>query len=549
MARFLRHSAGNYIIFTAIMKHLFLAATAVFFSVALLAQTPAPKPTPAPAKPADGKPADTKPAKPRDPALDKPVGVAPGRHYPVSAKQQNLNLTVHFRQLQKGEVLLAHYYANQNRVLDTADIDANGNAVFQADSAAPGGIYIVVMPSKRHFEIILAEEQKFKVDVSDTNKIIETIKVEGSKENIAFYEHQRFMNEQGQKVEPYRTLLDKAKATGNKDSVELMTKKITAIDSVVKKYKTDYQAKYPDFFMTKVLKLMEEPIAVPLAQCPKKPDGTIDSSYNYWNYRNHYWDGMDWRDERLLRTPVYYNKMKFWVEKVVPQHPDTLAAQMNWLINQTAQSDELYRYTVSYLTYYFESSKIMGFDAVFVSIVENNHALRKCWWLTEENNKKIVDRAKQLKFTLIGAQAVNLFLQDSSGKTVELGKIQADYTILVFWDPTCSHCKVEIPELKVYYDSLRAAGVSVEVYAIYSELDYPTWKKYIKEHKHTWKDVSGRDAQELGTAKYYYDVFSTPTLYVLDKAKKIIGKRLDPKGLRTVLDRRIEMDKKAGGQQ
>ncbi len=521
------------------MKHVFLAAFALIFSVALIAQTPAPKPAPTPAKPAEIKPA----AKPRDPALDKPVGVAPGKKHPVSANQQNLNLTIHIGQLKSGEVLLAHYYANQNRVLDTADIDANGNAVFQADSAAPGGIYIVVLPSKRHFEIILAEEQKFKVDVSDTNQIIETLKVTGSKENAAFYEHQRFMNDQGKKVEPYRAMLEKAKARNNKDSVALMTKKITDIDSVVKKYKADYQVKYPDLFMTKVLHFMDEPQALPLDKCPKKPDGTIDSTYNYWNYRNHYWDGMDFADERLLRTPVFYNKMKFWVEKVVPQHPDTLSAQMNWLINETSKSDELYRYTVSYLTYYFESSKIMGFDAIFVSIVENNHAQRKCWWLTEENNKKIVDRAKQLKFTLLGAQAVNLFLQDSAGKVVELGKIQADYTILIFWDPTCSHCKVEIPELKAYYDSLKAAGVSVEVYSIYSELDYPTWRKYIKEHKHTWKSVCARDAQELGTAKYYYDVFSTPTMYVMDKTKKIIAKRLDPHGLRTVLNRRIEADK------
>lgn len=527
------------------MKHILLVAASFVLSAALLAQTPAkPAPKPAPAKPAETKPAAAKaPEKQKDPALEKPVGTAPGKLHPVSPKQQKLNLTVHFNQLKSGEVLLAHYYANQNRVLDTSNIDANGNVVFQADSAAPGGIYIVVLPSKRHFEIVLAEEQKFKVDVPDTNQIIETIKVSGSKENEAFYDHQRFMNEQGKKVEPLRAALDKAKASGNKDSIALITKQITAIDSVVKKYKVDYQKKYPDLFMSKVLRLMEEPETLPLEKCPKKADGSIDSSYNYWNYRNHYWDGMDFTDERLLRTPVFYNKMKFWVEKVVPQHPDTLSAQMNWFIDQTSQNDELYRYTVSYLTYYFESSKIMGFDAVFVSIVENNHAKRKCWWLTEENNKKIVDRAKQLKFTLIGSQAINLFMQDSSGQVVELGKIPADYTILVFWDPTCSHCKVEIPELKIYYDSLKAAGVSVEVYAIYSELDYPTWKKYIKEHKHTWKDVCARDAQELGTAKYYYDVFSTPTLYVMDKSKKIIGKRLDPHGLRTVLDRRIEADK------
>lgn len=534
------------------MKHLLLVASSIILSAGLIAQTPAPKPAPpkpvpvpaSPAKPADAKPA----AKPEDPALQKPVGKAPGKHYPVSAKQQNLNLTIHFNQLTSGKVLLAHYYANQNRVLDTADIDAKGNCVFQADSAAPGGIYLVVLPSKRHFEIILAEEQKFKVDVPDTLKIVESIKVDGSKENIAFYEHQRFMNEQGMKVEPYRQALDKAKARGNKDSVALMTKKISGIDSAVKQYKKDYQKKYPEMFMSKVLKFMEEPETIPYDKCPRKADGKIDSTYNYWNYRNHYWDGMDWTDERLLRTPVYYNKMKFWVDKVIPQHPDTLGANMNWLLKQAEQSDDLYRYTLSYLTYNFESSKIMGFDAVFVAIVDSNHVKRKDWWITEETHKKIIDRANKLRYTLIGAQAINLFFLDSNERVVELAKITADYTIVIFWDPTCSHCKVEIPELKIYYDSLKAAGVSVEVYAILSEHDPltkdATWRKYIKEHKHTWKDVHAKNAQELGNAKFYYDVFSTPTLYLMDKNKKIIGKRVDPHGLRNVLNRRIDQDKK-----
>ena len=488
------------------MKYFTLSVTAFLLSIAVFAQTP-PAPKPVPAKPAPAKP-EPKPA----PVVDtKPVGNPPGKHYPISKNQQNLDMKIHINGLKSGNVLLAHYYANQNRVLDTAKCDANGNVHFQADSAAPGGIYIVVFPSTRHFEIILAEEQKFSIELPDTNNIVETIKVTGSKENIAFYEHQRYMNEQGKKVEPLRAALEKAKARNNQDSVKLINNQIAKIDSSVKAYKRAYPIKYPTFFMSKVLRLMDEPDGIPLDKCPKKANGTIDSSFSYWNYRTHYWDGMDFTDERLIRTPVYYNKMKFWVDKVVPQHPDTLALQINWLIDQTSQNDELYRYTLSYLTYNFESSKIMGFDAVFVSIVENNHAKGKCWWLTKENETKIVNRAKQVKYTLIGNQAVNLFLQDSSGKIVELGKIQATYTILVFWDPTCGHCKTEIPAIKVYTDSLKKVGISVEVYAIYSEADYPTWKKYIREHKHTWKDVRAKDSQELATAKFYYDVYSTPT--------------------------------------
>ncbi|HET6992970.1 MAG TPA: thioredoxin-like domain-containing protein, partial [Bacteroidia bacterium] len=105
-------------------------------------------------------------------------------------------------------------------------------------------------------------------------------------------------------------------------------------------------------------------------------------------------------------------------------------------------------------------------------------------------------------------------------------------------------CKKEIPLLKTYYDSLRAAGVSIQVYAIVSEMDMAAWKTFIKEHNLTWVNVAAKDAQELATAKYYYDVYSTPTLYLLDKKKTIFGKRLDVDALKGFLNRQIEKDRK-----
>ena len=92
--------------------------------------------------------------------------------------------------------------------------------------------------------------------------------------------------------------------------------------------------------------------------------------------------------------------------------------------------------------------------------------------------------------------------------------------------------------------SLHKEGISFQVYAVYSELDYKGWKQYIKEHKLTWINVAAKDAQELANSKYYYDVYSTPTVYLLDEKKIIFGKRLDVDGLRAFLDHQINEDKK-----
>lgn len=456
-------------------------------------------------------------------------------------KQQPLDMKVHVAGLKSGQCLLGYHYGDKNAIVDTAQIDANGNMEFRADTALPGGIYFVILPSKKYFEVILTDVQKFSVE-TDTIDFIRSMKITGSNENKYFYEYLNYLTDQQKKVEPIQNQL---KHTKNKDSIAMLQKKSAAIDSTVKAYKRAYyKTKHPETFMAEVLKAMDEPDQVPYSRFPKKANGTIDSSYNYWNFRNHYWDGMDFTDDRLIRTPMYANKMKFFMERLTPPHPDSIMAAADWLIEKTRPSKELFKYTVANLTVNYETSKVMGYDAIFVHLVDTYYKTNQVWWISEDQKTKIINRANQLSFTLLGKTAVNIMMKDTSGKIQILNEVKAQYTIIVFWEPTCSHCKKEIPLLKAYYDSLRAAGVSIEVYAIRSDLDSVNWIKFIRDNHLTWINVASKDPQELATAKYYYDVYSTPTLYVTDDKKTIIAKRLDIDGLRNVLGRRIAQDKK-----
>jgi thiol-disulfide isomerase/thioredoxin len=458
------------------------------------------------------------------------------------AKQQPLDLKIHVNGLKSGDCLLGYHYGDKNAIVDTAKADANGNIEFKADTSLPGGIYFVLLPNKKYFELILTDGQKFSAEV-DTADFIRTMKINGNNENKYFYEYLNYLSDQQKKVEPIQARL---KQTKNKDSIAMLQKRSAAIDSTVKAYKRAYyQSKHPETFMAEVLRAMDEPDQIPYSKLPKKANGQIDSSYNYWNFRNHYWDGMNFSDDRLIRTPMYANKMKFYMEKLTSPHPDSIMAAADWLIEKSRPSKELFKYTVANLTVNYETSKVMGYDAIFVHLVDTYYKTNQVWWISEDQKTKIINRSNQLSYGLIGKTAVNIMMKDTSDRLQVLSEVKAQYTVVIFWEPTCSHCKKEVPLLKTYYDSLRAAGVSIEVYAIRSDLDSVNWKKFIRDNHLTWINVASKDPQELATAKYYYDVYSTPTLYLTDNKKTIIAKRLDIDGLRNVLNRRIEQDKKA----
>ncbi|HEY1040453.1 MAG TPA: TlpA disulfide reductase family protein, partial [Bacteroidia bacterium] len=186
-------------------------------------------------------------------------------------------------------------------------------------------------------------------------------------------------------------------------------------------------------------------------------------------------------------------------------------------------------------------------------------------WLDDKQLDKVIKRADILRHLLIGKKAQDLQLIDTSGikaiqkmgidtindskrltdayyknqdaiqkLLVPMYNIKADYTVLVFWDVDCGHCKKEIPIIQEAYHKMKKEGVSVEVMAVYTQHEYAKWKTFIKDSKLDWINVA--DAVHLNNLKEKYDIFSTPVIYVLDKNKVIQAKRIGAEQIEDVIN-------------
>lgn len=177
----------------------------------------------------------------------------------------------------------------------------------------------------------------------------------------------------------------------------------------------------------------------------------------------------------------------------------------------------------------------MGQDKVFLHIYQNFFAKGDTLLLNEESKKSLRERAYSLMGNQLGLPAPVLALNDLENKRFELYNIKAPYTFIAFWDPVCSHCKVEIPRLDSMYKA-SWKNLNIKVIAVntnFKEMD--AWKKLIKEFQLTeW--INGYQSEEdfnreikegrPTTIRQLYDVFKTPTFYLLDKDKKIVAKNL-----------------------
>jgi peroxiredoxin len=437
------------------------------------------------------------------------------------------------------KIELCYYYGEKQYIKDSAKVNSKGEAIFKGKEKLPQGVYLIVPPNRTYYDFLVEETQHFTLE-TDTSDYINKMKVKGSAENELFFNYQKFMVKKQKEAEPIR---DKYKtiSKNNKDSTKLLQDQLNKLGEEVKTYQKDLMTNNPKSFVTKFLKAMEEPV-IP-ENPPLLPNGKKDSTFAYRYFKAHYFDNFDLSDDRMLRTPIFQNFIKRYIDKLTVPLPDSISASCDDLVARTKSNKEMFKYMVWYLTYTYETSKYMGMDAVFVHLVENYYTKGQAYWLDSAQQAKIWNAAMAAKPLLIGKQAPSLNLKDSTGKYISLYDLKSKYTVVVFWDHGCGHCKKAIPILSNLYDSILH-NRGVEVYAVETENNPTEWKKFIQDHHLKWINVHETDEYYLAFAKRNYNVTSTPLIYVFDENKVIKAKKVDSEQIANIIDM-IDKEKEA----
>ena len=458
-----------------------------------------------------------------------------GYNVVVAKDKEAYNISIKINNISNTECYMGYHFAEKQYVSDTLKVDAKGNMVFTGTKPLDGGIYLVVTPNKKYFEVIIADETEFSLE-TDTLDFVKHMKVKGSKENEWFYAYLNYMADKSKELEPLNKKYEALKA--NKDSADAIRAKMAKVDKEVKDYKINFMKTHPNSFLAKIFRTSQDP-EVPDA--PKLPNGRTDSTFAYKYYKAHFFDGVDFSDARLLRTPLLYNKYKQYLEKLTYQIPDSIANACIYIIEKAKANKEVFKYTVVYTTSAYETSKIMGMDAVFVRLVEEYYNTGQAFWADSTLMFKITDRARVLKPLLLGKKAPNLMLYDDKNQLQPLWGVKSKYTILCFWDPDCSHCKKAVPQLAdIYHKSLKAKGF--EVYGVCTETEGAKWHKFIEDNKLDWINVA--DLELHNTFRSVYDISSTPVVYILNDKKEIIAKKLGVEQIEEFMDNYSKMELK-----
>ena len=442
-----------------------------------------------------------------------------------AAPEENYDITVKIKGLNQGDTcMIAYYLGTKQYIKDTIIAGPAGLVQYKGTDKLDGGLYLFVMPGMKYFEFLLVEP-KFSLE-ADREDPVSTMKVKGSPENTAFFAYLQFLQSKQQTV---KELQDK-KAT-LKDSVQIkaIDAQILNIDKEVKAYREQEIATHKGKFFSTLVRASTDP---EVATVPAGMTAEEGKKYQFTQYKSAYLKGIDWNDDRLLRTPVIQNKVKEYLERLTVDHPDSIIVSADHIISLANNNAEIFKFCVITITNMYAGSKKMCFDKVYVHMAGNYYVSGRATWVDSTQMSKIKDRYYKMMYNDCDRKAPNLHLQDEDGKPVDMYGINAKFTVLIFWAYDCGHCKKEIPQWYEFYKEYKKYGV--EVLAISTKEDLPKWKEFLQEKGlHDW--INAADPENKTGFRVLYDIYSTPVIYLLDDNKVILGKRLDIANMKKVL--------------
>ena len=242
----------------------------------------------------------------------------------------------------------------------------------------------------------------------------------------------------------------------------------------------------------------------------------------------HFWDGIEAFDGPTDDNPVLVAQIDFYFDKLVAPLPDSINLEIDRLVDRTDNNTNLRDFILWHLLEKYRHPEYMSQDQVFVYLYDQYFSQMEIKDLHETNLTLIREKAERLRRLALFHTAPNFMLNDS----IDLQAFESEYTVLFFYDHHCDVCLQEMRDL----DSICSQHPELTTIAFdlnpESSVGFEIRPKGNGDLKSPIQDRHITNPSEL---MRLYDIETTPLIYVLDRYKRIIAKKIRGKQIPLIL--------------
>lgn len=270
---------------------------------------------------------------------------------------------------------------------------------------------------------------------------------------------------------------------------------------------------------------------------PSIPSWMTDPALRTAYYVEHFWEGYALTDTAFVRSGDTEQLYANFLDAL--QYADTAARHtaLHQMMERMEADSAAYRhFCLLAEKYLYHPNSPMRNEDYYIAVLQQ---MVHSPLLTSVEKLTPADRLKQARKNRPGMRAADFGYVTPQGTAGRLSRISADYILLFFYDPDCSNCRKHekvFSEIPAFVE-LQEKGV-LRVLAIYPDEDGDEWRRAAPHMPPHW--IVGWNRQGDIRRRMLYDIRATPSLYLLDREKRVILKDAEAKEVIGWLARRMK---------
>jgi peroxiredoxin len=404
--------------------------------------------------------------------------------------------------------------------IDTIKCTESGDFEFTLRNEQTG-FYRISFANNEEISFIYDDKD---IDIqTDVDNLLDSLKVIKSASNKLYYKFLKLNKAYKTKTELLRFIL--AHYPKDDDFYKTTEDKIEQLQAKYLKFVDTTSQSNPNSFVARYIKSSQLPIVNYNLPLPEQ----------LAFLKAHALDNVDFKDGELTNSDLFTNKtIEYLTYYRDPQLSKELLEKqfmiaVDTLLNKAKVNYRVYKQIVEYL---IDGFKKYGFEED-VEYVVKNYVVKDDLCLDKETEASIENMVNQMEYLRINTTAPDILMKDSSGNEIDMDKIKSDELLVLFYASWCPHCKKLMPKLVDYLRSRK--DNTLKVIAVSLDSIKTNWLDFVKQNDMSWLNLNSNKGWDCKAAHDYY-IYATPTMFLLDKDKKIIGKPLTIEELKTELE-------------
>lgn len=241
----------------------------------------------------------------------------------------------------------------------------------------------------------------------------------------------------------------------------------------------------------------------------------------------HYWDRFDFANKTLIQKPHITEQAFVDYINILTYVPSKNAEESLVYTLQRAETDSaMYVHFASlFEKYFYEPNSPFHNESFYLPVLRE---MAKSDMLPAEAKSRYEFQLEMVSKNNVGQMANDFTYTLASGQSSNLYSIKSEYVLLMFSNPECNMCMSVTNQLNQSVPIQGAlsrntpARTMLTIMTLYPDNDVEGWRAHLSNLPQNWLHAYDK-GMEI-TYKRLYDLKAIPSLYLLDKNKKVILK-------------------------